>query len=97
MIAASAVAGLVLTGASAVAAPSETASSVVGAQSAAADPCGYWETFSTAWYTHCGDSCIWIVVDYEDSPNQYKQVRQRGTVDLGGAADVNNAWYSHPC
>ncbi|MBE1573071.1 DUF6355 family natural product biosynthesis protein [Amycolatopsis roodepoortensis] len=93
-VVASAAAGLIFAGTSAIAAPAESAPS---AEPAAMEVCGFYENHVTAFYAHCADSCIWIVVDYESGPNQYKQILQRGTVDIGGARDVNNAWYSHVC
>ncbi|MGY0236747.1 DUF6355 family natural product biosynthesis protein [Longispora urticae] len=76
----------------AVAAPTDASAPA----SARIQVCGFYETHSTAYYNHCGDAPIWIVVDYASGPNQYRQICGRGVTDIGGAGAVDNAWYSHP-
>ncbi|MEU5692376.1 DUF6355 family natural product biosynthesis protein [Actinosynnema sp. NPDC020468] len=91
--------GLVFTGVSAIASPAAQVGEVAGSATNALlpNPCGFWEDHTTAYYTHCGTNCIWIIVDYSSGPNEYKKIFGNGTVDIGGAAAVDNAWYSHVC
>ncbi|ANN18225.1 hypothetical protein SD37_22995 [Amycolatopsis orientalis] len=95
-IAASVVAGMTLAGATAVAAPAET-TTAYAAKPTSMEVCGFYKTAVTAYYNHCADSCIWIWVDYTRTTDGWKHIPNRGITDLGGAGDVNNAWYDHVC
>ncbi|WP_073760408.1 DUF6355 family natural product biosynthesis protein [Streptomyces sp. CB03234] len=58
--------------------------------------CGYYEDAVTAWYNHCTSdgSHIWVYIDRAWPYGDVERCLGPGITDIGGAREVNNAWYS---
>lgn len=58
--------------------------------------CGYYEDAVTAWYNHCTNdgSHIWVYIDYTWPTSDKERCLGPGITDIGGANEINNAWYS---
>ncbi|MHB6911302.1 DUF6355 family natural product biosynthesis protein [Streptomyces sp. DB-54] len=94
-------AGLALAGAmatTAVAAPVHTGRQVQPGTAAPNDVCGFYKTKETAWYNHCQDRCIVILVDPTGWGSSWERIiPQRELVDIGGADDINFAKFERAC
>ncbi|MCW8375696.1 DUF6355 family natural product biosynthesis protein [Streptomyces justiciae] len=65
-----------------------------GAGTAAADPCGFYETGSDAYYNHCTSDGSRIVIEIDDwGPNSERCVGP-GVTWIGAASDIDGAWYA---
>ncbi|MFE1400327.1 DUF6355 family natural product biosynthesis protein [Nocardiopsis dassonvillei] len=56
--------------------------------------CGYYETAVTAWYNHCGNTNVWVYIDYTWPKGDRERCLPPGRSDIGGAREVTNAWYT---
>ncbi|MEV5809801.1 DUF6355 family natural product biosynthesis protein [Streptomyces parvulus] len=65
-------------------------------QSAAA-PCGFYESGSSAYYRHCGNTTVQIRVDYWNNTSGYECVGPNSTTFLGRSVDVDYAVYQRLC
>ncbi|MBE8478277.1 DUF6355 family natural product biosynthesis protein [Streptomyces justiciae] len=65
-----------------------------GAGPAAADPCGFYETGSDAYYNHCTSDGSRIVIEIDDwGPNSERCVGP-GVTWIGAASGIDGAWYA---
>ncbi|MFC8662355.1 DUF6355 family natural product biosynthesis protein [Streptomyces sp. NPDC057199] len=60
-----------------------------------AEPCGFYETSTSAYYRHCGSTTIEIRVDYWNNTSGYECVGPWSTMYLGRKVDVDYAVYQH--
>ncbi|NUO45965.1 MAG: hypothetical protein HOV82_28485 [Streptomyces sp.] len=61
---------------------------------AAADPCGFYETGSDAYYNHCTSDGSRIVIEIDDwGPNSERCVGP-GVTWIGAASGIDGAWYT---
>ncbi|WP_031048248.1 DUF6355 family natural product biosynthesis protein [Streptomyces sp. NRRL F-5650] len=61
---------------------------------AAANPCGFYETSSDAYYNHCTSDGSHIVIEIDDwGPNSERCVGP-GVTWIGSASDIDGAWYT---
>ncbi|MEU2026699.1 DUF6355 family natural product biosynthesis protein [Streptomyces sp. NPDC016469] len=61
---------------------------------AAANPCGFYETSSDAYYNHCTSDGSHIVIEVDDwGPNSERCVAP-GVTWLGSSSDIDDAWYT---
>ncbi|MFI7387187.1 DUF6355 family natural product biosynthesis protein [Streptomyces sp. NPDC049813] len=66
----------------------------VSATTAAANPCGFYETHSDAYYNHCTSDGSHIVIEIDDwGPNSERCVGP-GVTWIGSASGVDGAWYT---
>lgn len=53
--------------------------------------CGFYEDNVTAWYNHCATrGSVWVIID----PGHIYRCLPPGISDIGGARDVDNAYYA---
>ncbi|MFH8443198.1 DUF6355 family natural product biosynthesis protein [Streptomyces sp. NPDC018026] len=61
---------------------------------AAANPCGFYETASGAYYNHCTSDGSHIVIEIDDwGPNSERCVVP-GVTWIGSSSDIDGAWYT---
>ncbi|BET52647.1 MULTISPECIES: DUF6355 family natural product biosynthesis protein [Streptomyces] len=61
---------------------------------AAANPCGFYETASDAYYNHCTSDGSHIVIEIDDwGPNSERCVVP-GVTWIGSSSDIDGAWYT---
>ena len=75
--------------------PVSTAIAAPASELGTTGKCGFYKDNVTAWYNHCTSdgSHIWVQIDYASGDDKYRCLGP-GITDIGGANDINNAWYS---
>ncbi|WP_052865488.1 DUF6355 family natural product biosynthesis protein [Streptomyces niger] len=63
------------------------------APGAAADPCGFYETGSDAYYNHCTDDGSHVVIEVEVWGPNYERCVVPGVTWLGSADEIDGAHY----
>ncbi|MBT2393083.1 hypothetical protein J7E87_27515 [Streptomyces sp. ISL-1] len=63
------------------------------APSAAADPCGFYETSSDAYYNHCTSDGSRVIIEVEVWGPNYERCVGPGVTWLGSAGSIDGAWY----
>ncbi|MEU3730375.1 MULTISPECIES: DUF6355 family natural product biosynthesis protein [unclassified Streptomyces] len=61
---------------------------------AAANPCGFYETHSDAYYNHCTSDGSRIVIEIDDWGPNSEQCVGPGVTWIGPASGVDGAWYT---
>ena len=81
-----------LSGVGVASAQSEPGTHAAGVDAVSAQKCGFYEDNVTAWYNHCTSdgSHIWVIID----PGGIYRCLPPGISDIGGARDVDNAYYA---
>ncbi|MFB9904194.1 DUF6355 family natural product biosynthesis protein [Allokutzneria oryzae] len=66
---------------------------------ASADPCGWFVSWGTGYYNHCGPTNVVIYVDRTNIGGfkDYEKCVPPGTTRLGPWPDWKGAWYLRPC
>ncbi|MEV2215047.1 DUF6355 family natural product biosynthesis protein [Streptomyces sp. NPDC050997] len=67
--------------------------STAAAPSAAADPCGFYETSSDAYYNHCTSDGSRVIIEVEVWGPNYERCVGPGVSWLGSASSIGGAWY----
>ncbi|MGW3623803.1 DUF6355 family natural product biosynthesis protein [Streptomyces sp. NPDC000880] len=67
--------------------------STAAAPSAAADPCGFYETASDAYYNHCTSDGSRIIIEVEVWGPNYERCVGPGVTWLGSASAIDGAAY----
>ncbi|MFJ6935573.1 DUF6355 family natural product biosynthesis protein [Streptomyces sp. NPDC101132] len=62
------------------------------ASPAAANPCGFYETHSDAWYNHCATDTR-VIIEVEVWGPNYERCVGPGDTWLGSASKIDGAWY----
>ncbi|MGX1128202.1 hypothetical protein RKD49_000392 [Streptomyces glaucescens] len=68
--------------------------SVATAPGAAADPCGFYETGSDAYYNHCTSDGSHVVIEVEVWGPNYERCVGPGRTWLGSASKIDGAFYT---
>ncbi|MFC4610663.1 DUF6355 family natural product biosynthesis protein [Streptomyces maoxianensis] len=67
--------------------------STAAAPSAAANPCGFYETSSDAYYNHCTSDGSRVIIEVEVWGPNYERCVGPGVTWLGSAGSIGGAWY----
>ncbi|MFD7303395.1 MULTISPECIES: DUF6355 family natural product biosynthesis protein [Streptomyces] len=67
---------------------------VATASSAAADPCGFYETGSDAYYNHCTGDGSHVVIEVEVWGPNHERCVVPGRTWLGAAGKIDGAFYT---
>jgi hypothetical protein len=67
--------------------------STAAAPSAAADPCGFYETSSDAYYNHCTSDGSRVIIEVEVWGPNYERCVGPGITWLGSAGQIDGAAY----
>ncbi|MEV5884814.1 DUF6355 family natural product biosynthesis protein [Streptomyces sp. NPDC052020] len=67
---------------------------VATASGAAADPCGFYETGSDAFYNHCTSDGSRVVIKVEVGGPNYERCVGPGRTWLGSASKIDGAFYA---
>ncbi|MFH8348895.1 DUF6355 family natural product biosynthesis protein [Streptomyces sp. NPDC018045] len=68
--------------------------SVAGAPSAAAAPCGFYETSRDAFYNHCTNDGSRVIIEVEVFGPNYERCVGPGVTWLGSAGRIDGAHYA---